>query len=336
MSALALGLTASAYAGLSSSYQFNGTGNWSLSAVGSNSNPVGNLQAYVPTGSTVEKAFLYSAIYTGSMGNVSLGSTIYNGSSFTALGTTSTGQSAFRVDVTAQMKTAIGSGSASTFNFSVNEFSNGSTDGEILAIVYSNAAEQERTIAFLDGTSAQSGDTTTVNLGDPLTKVGDPSFEALVSLGIGYSYQYSGQYSQIDINGRRLTTSAGGQDDGGGFNGGLITAGGLGDNSANPADPYATDSAGPRSDDELYNLAKGNGVDANPFLSNGMTSFTVNTLNPSQDDNIFFLGLNMTARAGVNQPPPPPPPTDRVPDAASTFGMFLLGLLGLGALRRRS
>jgi hypothetical protein len=122
-----------------------------------------------------------------------------------------------------------------------------------------------------------------------------------MSLGIGYSYQSEGsqQYSIVDVNGRRLTTSAGGEDDGISADGGLITVGGIGDNPANPVDPYATPT-NPRSDDELYNLAVGNGTNAAPFLSNGMTSFQVNTLNPSGDDNIFFLGLNVTAKGNIN------------------------------------
>ena len=52
-----------AIAAIQASYQFNGQGNWSLDAVGSNSNPVGTVQAVIPLGSTIEKAFLYSSKY---------------------------------------------------------------------------------------------------------------------------------------------------------------------------------------------------------------------------------------------------------------------------------
>jgi hypothetical protein len=58
-----------------------------------------------------------------------------------------------------------------------------------------------------------------------------------------------------------MTTSAGGEDDGESADGALITAGGLDDSNANPADPYATDNGDPRQDDELYDLI--------PFVSNG-------------------------------------------------------------------
>ena len=55
-----------------------------------------------------------------------------------------------------------------------------------------------------------------------------------------------------------------------------------------PADPNATDltcTGAPRCDDELYNLL--------PFVNNGDTSIKVDTLNPSNDDNVFFGGFEL-------------------------------------------
>lgn len=290
-------------AGLSKKYQFNGKGNWSLDAIGGNNTegPIGVLRAVVPPGSTVVKAYLYcSRNYAGSSTKPTIvfDGTTYAPGDWTTLGTTA-GLQAFRADVTTKVAAKIGSGSASTNTFSVDsEDLNTSTDGEVLAIVYSNPAEKERTIAFLDGFSATSGDSTTFTFASPLNIT--PGFEALMSLGIGFSYQPDGQISQVDINGRRLTSSAGGEDDGVADDGGLITVGGIGDDPANPADPFADDSSGTRADDELYDLAQGNATNATPFLVNGLTSFEVSTLNPSDDDNIFFLGLNVTAKGGVS------------------------------------
>ncbi|MBL9138709.1 MAG: hypothetical protein JNK85_22760 [Verrucomicrobiales bacterium] len=327
----ACAVTPSALASLSSTYQFNGKGNWSIDAVGSNNTPVGIIEASVPVGSTVQKAFLYSSLFTTSSPDVSFDGTLYPAASWTPLGVNSGFLQAHRVDVTAQVAAKVGGGSASRFQFQVDsESPNNAVDGEVLVIVYSNPAETERTIAVLDGFSASTGDTTTINFSSPLSQVGQPGFEALLSLGIGFSHQPAGQFSIIDGNGRRLTSSAGGEDDGILANGGLITAGGLDDSPANP-DPAANDSGGPRTDDELYDLGQGNVADPTPFLSNGLLSYKFDTVNPSQDDNIFFLGVNITARAGINEPPPPAV----VPETSTVVsGLAVAGLAGL-ALRRR-
>lgn len=208
----------------------------------------------------------------------------YSGADWTDLGTFTLGSlTGFRTDVTSQIAALVGGGSNSRFNFTVNsENPNSSIDGEVLAIVYSNPNEIERTIAFLDGGTEPGGDTTLVNLAEPLTAevLAEPDFEAQLSLGIGFGFQPSNQFSTVDINGSRLTSSAGGQDDGATANGALVTVGGIGDSPDNPADAFAN-ATDPRSDDELYNLT--------PFLSPGDTQIVIDTRNPSSDDNIFFL-----------------------------------------------
>ncbi len=327
MFALVLGST-TAHASLSTSYVFNGQGNMSLDACGANTeNPVCSITAIIPSGSTIEAAFLYSSLYTtSSIPSVTLEGSTYSGADWTNLGANG-GLNAYRTDVTTQISAAVGGGSAIPYTFTINnEAPNSRIDGEVLAIIYSNPAEETRTIAFLDGFSASSGDTTTVNLADPLTaaQLADANFEATLSLGIGYGYQPTSsadsQNSRVDVNGVNLTTCAGGQDDGGGFNGGLITVGGVGDSVANDHDCSAV---GPRQDDELYTLV--------PFLAAGDTSIVIDTLNPSQDDNIFFAAVNITALAAVNAPPPP---TQSVPEPG-TIALFGLGLLGLGFTRKK-
>lgn len=312
-------LAASAHASLAVSYQFNGFGNWSLDAATEG----GSITAFVPTGSIIQKAFLYSTMWTtGITPGVDFNGTTISGGAWTNLGANGY-LNAYRADVTAQVAATIGGGSAVPFSFSINSESSGYIDGEALAIVYSNPLEKKRTIAFLDGFSASGGDATAINLASALTapQLANPNFEAMMSLGIGFGYQPSGQYSLVDVNGARLTTSAGGYDDGYPGNGGLITIGGYGDSILNPANPFQTDGGGTFYDDELYNLT--------PFLAAGNTTISINTQNPSGDDNIFFAGINITAEAGVNQPPPP------VPDATSSLALLGLSLAGLLGLRRR-
>lgn len=326
-----LGLATMAQASLTTSFIWSGNGDWSLDAVGSNNTPVGNVRAFVPVGSTVVAAFLYSSTYSAANPNVTLGSTTYSGAAWTDLGANSY-LKAYRADVTSQMQAAIGGGSASMFNFSVTEnTNNGGTDGEVLAIVFKNAADSFHTIAFQDGFSASGGDATSLTYANPLSGVGSAGFSAQMSLGIGFGYQNgSAQYSTVDVNGRRLTSSAGGNDDGIYGNGGLITVGGIGDSSLNPNNPALTGgSTGDttRYDDELYDLGQGNGASVLPFVANGDTSTLIRTTNPSGDDNIFFLGVNITADATVNN-------HHSAPDSGTSVVLLGLGLMGLAAGRR--
>lgn len=314
--ALAFVLLASptANAALIESYTFQGKGNWSIDAVGSNDTPVGDLAIDVPAGSTIEKAYLYASMNSfGSSPEVVLDGTTYLPSDFTPLGINFDLQ-AWRADVTSQISSIVGGGGTSVTVTS--ETLGIAIDGEVLAIVYSHPAEVDRTISFLDGFAASGGDTTTVNYSSPLSDPTAPSFEALMSLGIGYGAQGSGQESKVDVNGTRMTSSAGGQDDGSYAAGALITAGGIGDDPTNPVDPYSLANGDPRQDDELYTLE--------PFLTLGDTSTTIVTENPSNDDNIFFLGVNITAEASIGSPVPEP----------STYAMAAIGLLGLLAYRR--
>lgn len=291
-------------ASLAPSFQFNGKGNWSLDGVGSNSTPVGTVQALVPVGSTVQKAFLYSSVLLDGAAvfqSVNFDGVLIPKASFTALGTTTTANlQAYRTDVTAQVASKVGLGSAVPFDFVIqSESANTNVDGELLAVIYSNPGEQIRTIAFYDGSTNPAGDSFGINFAAPLPNTTAANFEGLFSLGIGFGFQGLTQFSTVDVNGRRLTSAAGGQDDGGGFDGGLITVGGLGDSTANPVDPLAGPTGNPVFDDELYDLAKGNGASALPFLLQGDTQMIVRTSNPSFDDNIFFAGLNVTAEGSV-------------------------------------
>ncbi|MCX6621988.1 MAG: Ig-like domain-containing protein, partial [Acidobacteria bacterium] len=200
-------------------------------------------------------------------------------------------------DVTDIVRAKLNSAVPGLVNFLVAENATSSIDGEILAVVWDDPLAPTTTITLMYGAQTTTGDAFTVTLGSPVDKT-NPATVLDMSLGISYGYQtvgYGAQYSilEMGINGTRISTSAGGQDDGESANGALITVGGIGDTNANPP-PYAlADTNGFRTDDELYNLL--------PFVNNGATSFTVNTHNPSNDDNVFFAAIilgNNTAIVG--------------------------------------
>lgn len=290
---------------LSTNYTFVGKGNWSLDGVGGQATSGGTISADVPEGSRVEAAYFYGTTFTtipNAITSVDIArgsdSLTLGASDFTALGITA-GLQAYRSDVTTFFREAIDDGDASVFDFTVSNITGSGIDGFTLVVVYSNPDEDTRTISLLDGFSATSGDDFELGFSEPVD-TDQAGFEALMSLGIGFGFQQNGeqQFSRITIDGRQLTTSAGGSDDGAATNGGLVTIGGLGDSSANP-DPDAL-TTGARTDDELYDLAQGNATDATPYLPDGATGIAVTTINPSNNDNIFFAGFNITAIVAVD------------------------------------
>jgi hypothetical protein len=314
---------------------WNGKVGMSIDAVGSNSSPVGLIQAQIPVGATIKAAYLYSAgtpypWYSNSPKTLA----DYNSSGITLAGNAVTfdalvGASAIpnrpdignwftgRADVTS-IVTSLAAGGGN-FSWEVEEGRlNNRIDGEVLAIVYEHSSLANGSVVLLDGGLNTAGETSTVNFGTPLGDVTDPNFVADMSLGISFSIG-SSQTSQIDINGLRLSSAAGGIDDGIGSDGGLITAGGIGDTNGNPGSPFSNSSA----DDELYNLK--------PFLNQGDTSFSIYSKNPSNDDNIFFMGLHITADISqVNDTP-----ANGVPDTGATLLFVGVAMSGLIGLRRR-
>jgi hypothetical protein len=186
-------------------------------------------------------------------------------------------------------------------------------DGEILAVILADPTlPADNTVSFEFGALNPTGDNYSIGLAQPLN-LSNKNLAVTMSIGDSFGFQGppasgmgNNQFSNISVNGAKLTSSAGGNDDSvckndnppdfakcG--NGELITVGGIGDSTANPADPNATPvtcaTAPPRCDDELYNLL--------PFVHNGDTSIKVTTDNPSQDDNIFFTGFELDSVVAV-------------------------------------
>ena len=213
-------------------------------------------------------------------------------------------------DVTSIVKPVVDSAPAGNVSFTAAEpNATNSIDGEILAVIMQDPTlPADNTVSFEFGALNTAGDNYSIGLAQPLN-LSNPNLALTMSIGDSYGYQGpppTGQYSDISVDGTRMTSSAGGDDDSvckydtpqdfqNCVNGELITVGGIGDSTANPPDPNATDAncpgGPPRCDDELYNLL--------PFVHNGDTSIQVNTDNPSADDNIFFTGFELDSTVAV-------------------------------------
>jgi hypothetical protein len=266
----------------------------SIDAIGTLST-TGTIQVEKPLGGTVRKAYLLSAT-TGyqqvrlNTGDVKLqgNNVVWNREIPSSIDSYN-----YWADVTSIVKPVVDAALPGLVNLTITEVNTLGIDGEILVVIFDDPNQAtNNTILLYFGAQNVIGDTFVIELGTPIDK-SDPNLVLDFSLGISYGYQTSSvtnQYSTVDVNGTRLTTSAGGQDDGDNDNGALITVGGIGDSNSNPPNPYALP-ANARSDDELYDLK--------PFVNNGDTSITIDTHNPSADDNIFFAAVFLGATRNV-------------------------------------
>jgi hypothetical protein len=283
--------------------QESGSISISVDANGNNDVMGGVLQVNKPAGATVRRAFLMAA-------SVGIGSRVINNGDVTLAGSPITWDQSVvndppRLDiifnnvfaeVTAIVGPLIDAAPAGITELTVTETNTGTIDGTCLAVIFDDPNQTtNNSIILLFGGQDPAGDSFQINLAAPLEPT-SPGARADMGLGISFSFQGisgSGMVSLIDVNGSRLTSSAGGEDDGLGSDGALMTAGGIGDSNDNP-DPMVSDSPGGfRTDDELYNLL--------PFVNSGDTAVQVDTINPTGDDNIFFAYFTTSVPAAIGE-----------------------------------
>jgi len=344
---LALALPAGAAAHLtvlrpnpSSSVTFYGHGGYSSDG----GYPGSVVRAEIPAGSTVVQAYLYGTYDTYS------GSGVLSASQRTIelegqqVETTEIEEHQWcpgcylpstRANVTAQVAEKVGSGGGIT-SFEVGR--SGVTEQEELAgrtalqgvalvVIYENPDSPLESVAILDGAADSAGDVAKLEFVAPLD-TSTPGFAAQMAIGDGYSYQNQGsthacgpaqQDSIIEVDSKRLTSCAGGSDDGEVFPEHLITVGGIGDSLEDPSNPYTTTEG---EEAELYTLT--------PFLASGETELTIETKNPSDDDDLFLAVIEITADASVgigSETPPTPAPEPvtppSIPSSSPTEGASL-------------
>jgi|GEM_PF-3165993 len=270
-------------------------GKISISVDGLGTSGTGIIQVEKPTGTTVRGAYLMASGTPSSQianGSIKLEDTGINWDIEIFSDQSSTDWYNYWADVTSVVQPIVDSAPAGRVNINVDESVNANgIDGEVLAVIFNDPNQaDDNTVILLFGGQDPAGDSFEIGLSDPINK-SNSNLAIDMGLAISYSYQPGPQVSLVDVNGQRLTSSAGGQDDGAGSNGQLITVGGLDDSNSNPADPSLSNSPDTRYDDELYNLL--------PLVSNGDTNITVFTQNPTNDDNIFFSYFFMKSTTAI-------------------------------------
>lgn len=267
----------------------------SVDGVGTNLDQ-GTVQVLKPAGATVRGAYLAAASAGLTGRRINDGDVKIDGVAVAWSISTPSSISSWNhwANVTSLVSAKINAAPAGLIDFTVTESASLGIDGEILAVIFDDPNETvTNTVALLFGAQDIAGDTFAIGLSEPLDRT-NPNLALDLSLGISFGFQTANNLTQrsiVDVNGQRLTSIAGGQDDGVSLTGGLLTVGGIGDSNSNPDPSMLTSPLGFRADDELYDLL--------PLVEQGDTSIRVFTQNPSNDDNIFFAALSLKGTTAV-------------------------------------
>lgn len=242
--------------------------------------------------SIVHKAYLFTATVWNNFASPPLGTILLNNIAIPAWERVVQGVNPFNqyADVTTIVANFMASAAVGISLIPYTETNSAFVDGSVLAVIFSDSSiDGLNSIRLFFGGQNPQGDSFPVTFTAPIDK-SIAGTSAGMSLGISFSFQPSTQpqFSTVTVTSRvgtaqLITSSAGGFDDGEAANGALLTVGGIGDQAGNPAVATLTNPTVSTYDDELYNLLAP--------LNNGQTSTTISTLNPSQDDNIFFAAI---------------------------------------------
>jgi hypothetical protein len=222
----------------------------STDGLGTNDANGGIIQVDKPVGATVRAAYFMSVSTGFSNRQINNGHVTIDGVGVNWDINTPSSISSWNhwANVTSLVKPKIDAAPAGLIDFVITEVSTLGIDGEVLAVIFDDPNQSaSNTIILLFGAQNVLDDNFAIGLATPIN-LSDPNLVLDFALGISFGYQtttYYGQYSEVDVNGIRMTSSAGGQDDGVPItigNGGLLTVGGLNDSNDNPPDPNANGS----------------------------------------------------------------------------------------------
>ncbi len=294
------------------------TGQVSLSVdgLGFLSGNVGLIQVQKPAGATVRKAYLATSNAFNTLArNMPPGDTHILQPTGGPTVATSVAHSVVVVnhisshngwaDVTQHVKSQIDTAPAGVVDVRLWETFPGITEGQILSVIFDDpSVTTDNTILLFFGAMRENGVVDArlnVQFDDPID-LSDPALRIDMSVGISHSNQGFGldDATYISVNGARMTSCAGGYDDGGAAIGAFITVGGVGNSIANPSDPNCRASYGSFYDDELYNLV--------PFVQPSATQIQIELGHAEGvlDDNLFFAAFSIAQT---------PAPTNNAPTA---------------------
>lgn len=197
-------------------------------------------------------------------------------------------------DVTDLIKSDVDAAEPGIIDFSFDQgdgVDGDSMEGGALVVIFDDPNAPMSSIYLRGGTSDPDGDSFTFEF--PALTSENLAYDINLSVGISNSYQWGGwsQTSNITANGTLLSNISGGCDDSEEYNnsvscgfGGYNTVGGIEDNINNPGNVDSEVTGyDVNLDNELYDL--------DAVLVEGDTSLTVDTVNPSANDNIYFAGI---------------------------------------------
>jgi len=189
----------------------------SADAQGNNNPSGGTLRVNKPAGATVRGAFLMAASYSNRTiadGDVSLNreEVTWNKAVHSNAGSIANFFHNVFADVTGMLKPALDEAASGILGVTVTERNTQTIDGTILIVIFDDPAQMtDSSILLLFGGQNTLGDTFSITLSRPL----GTSTAAVATMGLGISFGFqgstgSGMFSRVDVNGARLTSSAGG------------------------------------------------------------------------------------------------------------------------------